>query len=181
MAALVLLDLSAAFDVIDHRILQTCLEHWVGVTGSALSWIKSYLSDISQCFAIGMTTSEGKCLNFGVRQGSVLEPRKYCLYSKPIGAICSRHNLLYHCYADDNQVYIAIMPKTIWFDTAKKLEACLADISTWMSANMLKLNEGKTELIIFNPKHQVRMNEELQLQVGNNTVFVASSAKNLGV
>ena len=181
MAALVLLDLSAAFDVIDHKILQTRLEHSFGVTGSALSWIKSYLSDRSQCVAIGMTTSEGKCLNFGVPQGSVLGPRKYCLYSKPIGAICSRHNLLYHCYADDTQVYMAIMPKTTWSDVAKKLEACLADISTWMSANMLKLNEEKTELIIFNPKHQVRMNEELRLQVGNNTVSVASSVKNLGV
>ena len=153
MAALVLLDLSAAFDVIDHKILQTRLEHSFGVTGSALSWIKSYLSDISQCVAKGMTTSEGKCLNVGVPQGSVLGPRKYCLYSKPIGAICSRHNLLYHCYADDTQVYMAIMPKTTWSDVAKKLEACLADISTWMSANMLKLNEEKTEIIIFNPKH----------------------------
>ena len=76
MAALVLLDLSAAFDVIDHKILQTRLEHSFGVTGSALSWIKSYLSDRSQCVAIGMTTSEGKCLNFWVPQGSVLGPCK---------------------------------------------------------------------------------------------------------
>jgi len=86
MAALVLFDLSAAFDVIDHNILQTRLEHSFGVTGSALFWVKSYLSDRSQCVAIGMTTSEGKCLNFGVPQGSVLGSRKYCLYSKPIGA-----------------------------------------------------------------------------------------------
>ena len=76
---------------------------------------------------------------------------------------------------------MAIMPKTTWSDVTKKLEACLADISTWMSANMLKLNEEKTGLIIFNPKHQVRMNEELRLQVGNNTVSVALSVKNLGI
>jgi len=54
-----------------------------------------------------------------------------------------------------------MIPQTTWSDVAKKLEACLADISTWMSANMLKLNEEKTELIIFNPTHQVRMNEEV--------------------
>ena len=94
LAALNLLDLSAAFDVIDHKILQTGLEHSFAVTGSALSWIKSYLIDRSQCVAIGMTTSEGKCLNIGAPQGSVLGPRSYYLYSKPIGAICSRHNLL---------------------------------------------------------------------------------------
>jgi len=76
---------------------------------------------------------------------------------------------------------MAIMPKTTWSDVAKKLEACLAIIRTWMCANMLKLNEEKTEFIIFSRKHQVRMNEELRLQVGNNTVCVASSVKNLGV
>ncbi|KAK2163662.1 hypothetical protein LSH36_75g01031 [Paralvinella palmiformis] len=73
------------------------------------------------------------------------------------------------------------MPKTTWSDVAKKSEACLADISTWMSANRLKLNEEKTELIIFNPKHQVRIYEELKLQVGNDTLSVGSSVKNLGI
>ena len=89
--------------------------------------------------------------------------------------------MLYHCYADDTQVYVAIMPKTTWSDVAKKLEACLFDISTWMSANILKLNEEKIELIIFNPKLQVRINEKFRLQVRNNTVSVASSVKNLGL
>ncbi|KAK2140999.1 hypothetical protein LSH36_1186g01028 [Paralvinella palmiformis] len=138
MASLVLFDLSPAFDIIDHKILLTRHEHSFVVTGSALSWIKSYLSDISQCVAIGMTTSEY-----------------------------------------DTQVYMAIMPKTTWSDVANKLEACLADISTWMSANMFKLNEEKTELIIFNPKHQFGINEELRLQLDNNTVSVASSEKNV--
>ncbi|KAK2162053.1 hypothetical protein LSH36_105g04043 [Paralvinella palmiformis] len=66
------------------------------------------------------------------------------------------------------------MSKTTWSDVAKKLEACLADISTSMCANMLKLNEEKIELIIFDPKHNVRINEELRLTV-------ALSVKNLGV
>jgi len=68
---------------------------------------------------------------------------------------------------------MAIMRKTTWCDVTKKLDACLADISTWMSANKLKLNEEKTELIIFNPKHQVGVNDELRLQVDKNTVSVA--------
>ena len=71
---------------------------------------------------------------------------------------------------------MAIMPKTTWSDVANKLEACLADINTWMSANMLKLNEEKTELIIFNPKQQVGINEELRLQVGKNTYCFCSIA-----
>ena len=70
--------------VIYHKILQKRLEHSFGVTGSALSWIRSYLSDIFQCVAIGMMTPEGKGLNVGVPQGSILGPLTYCLYSKPI-------------------------------------------------------------------------------------------------
>jgi exonuclease III len=181
MTALVMLDLSAAFDVIDHGILQRRLEDSFGVTGSALTWIQSYLSDRSQCVAVGGSTSEGKCLSFGVPQGSVLGPRKYCLYSKPIGTICQRHNFRYHCYADDTQVYIGIMPNEKWVDVSKKLEACLTDISVWMSANMLMLNQEKTEFIIFKPKHQVKKNEKCQLRVGEKTVHVAESVKSLGV
>ena len=104
MAALVLLDLSA-FDVIDHRILQMSLEYSYGVTRSALSWIKSYLSDRVWHVGIGKSTSEGKHLDFGIPQGSVLGPHKYWLYSKSIGKICCQHDLLYHYYADDTHVY----------------------------------------------------------------------------
>ena len=71
---------------------------------------------------------------------------------------------------------MATMAKTTWSHVAKKLEACLADSSTWMSANMLKLNEDMTELIFFNPKLQVG----IRLQVGKNIVSAASSVKNVG-
>ncbi len=98
-------------------------------------------------------------------------PRKYCLYSKLIGEICCQHDLLYHYYADDTQVNIAILSKGNWLDVSKKLEACLADINTWMSENMLKLYQEKTVLIIFNPIHKSRrMTEDNQLQVGEKTV-----------
>ena len=140
-AVLVMLDLSAAFDVIDHGIRFKRLDYSYGVTGDALCWIQSYLSERRQCVAIGSTTSDDKVLGFGVPQGSVLGPRKYCLYSKPIGEICRRHNLLYHCYADDTQLYMVIRPQHSWDTISHTLEACLVDISDWMSANMLKLTK----------------------------------------
>jgi hypothetical protein len=74
------------------------------------------------------------------------------MFSKPIGEICKRHNTLYHCYADDSEVYLVIEPIDSWTDIAVRLEACIADISTWMKINLLKLNQDKTELIIFAPK-----------------------------
>jgi hypothetical protein len=74
------------------------------------------------------------------------------MFSKPIEEICKRHNMLYHYYADDSEVYLVIGPIDIWTDIAVRLEACIADISTWMKINLLKLNQDKTELIIFAPK-----------------------------
>ena len=90
--------------------------------------------------------------------------------------------MLYHCYADDTQVYIAILTKETWLDVLKKLEACLADINTWMSANMLMLNQEKSELVIFNPKYKSKkITEDVQLQAGEKTVCVAQSVKNIPV
>jgi hypothetical protein len=62
----------------------------------------------------------------------------------------------YHSYADDAQVYQVIKPQGDWSDLSERLERYLADIADWMSANKLNLNQDKTELIIFAPKHQVK-------------------------
>jgi hypothetical protein len=85
---LVMLDLSAAFDVIDHDILFNRLQHSFGIDGDALLWIKSYLHGRSQ-----RVKSISMELKYGVPQGSVLGPKMYCIFSKPIGVICSRHDL----------------------------------------------------------------------------------------
>ena len=106
--------------------------------------------------AVGSVHSNSIQLNSGVPQVSVLGLRLYCMFSKPIAEICKRHNMLYHCYADDSQVYLVIEPIDSWTDISVRLEACIADISTWMKINLLKLNQDKTELIIFAPKHRVK-------------------------
>ena len=85
---LVMLDLSAAFDVIDHDILFNRLQHSFGIDGDALLWIKSYLHGRSQ-----RVKSISMELKYGVPQGSVLGPKMYCIFSKPIGVICSRHDV----------------------------------------------------------------------------------------
>ena len=84
---LVLLDLSAAFDTIDHDTLFVILEKYVGITGSALQLLKSYFSDRSQRVLIDDVMSGAANLVCGVSQGSVLGPLKFCLYLLPLGAI----------------------------------------------------------------------------------------------
>ena len=181
MVILVMLDLSAAFDVIDHDILLKRVEYSYGITADALSWIQSYLKDRIQCVSIGNETSSDKVLNFSVPQGSVLGPRKYCMFSKPIGEIVRRHNLQYHCYADDSQVYMSIKPTDNLKHISSTVEACVADISTWMSNKMLKVNQDKTEMIIFRPKQQTNTSHDMSIIIGGNILSSSSSVKNLGV
>jgi hypothetical protein len=101
VSALVLLDLSAAFDTIDHSILLTRLVNNFGVIGSALSLLSSYLNGRSQSVSIGNHTSPSSPLIIGVPQGSVLGPFIFCLYTSPLSQIFSNSPLSYHLYADD--------------------------------------------------------------------------------
>ena len=151
---LVLLDLSAAFDTIDHSILLSRMESILGVKGSALEWFKSYLLGRKQRIKINDDLSE----------------RSYSLNN--------------HGYADDTQLCLSFK-KTIDNAIVKReilnLEKCLCDISVWMSQNKLKLNNDKTEIILFgSKKHLAELNIK-SLSVAGTDVSVASEpVRNLG-
>ena len=152
-AILVLLYLSAPFDIIDHQKLLDILDYSFGIRGDALRWFKSYLRDITQTVQIGCSTSEPVTLKYGVPQGSVLGPVLFTMYTTPLGNIIRNHNLDVHLYADDTQLYISFKPRdSIFRQTAiSQLEACIKDIKTWMTNNLLKLNDDKTELLSLPP------------------------------
>ena len=102
---LVLLDLSAAFDTIDHNILLQRMDTKYGVRGVALDWFWSYLSDRTQAVKIKTSFSSASKLLFGVPQGSVLGPTLFSLYSSSIADIARKHGLSVHLYADDTDLY----------------------------------------------------------------------------
>ena len=103
---LLLLDLSSAFDTVDHYILLNRLKHRFGIKDTALNWFRSYLTNRKKCVIIRESTSSSCNLEFGVPQGSVLGPILCVLYTTPLGDILREHGVKYHLYADDTQMYL---------------------------------------------------------------------------
>ena len=99
-----LLDLSAAFDTVSHAILLQRLHARLGLSGSALAWLTSYLPGRTQAVHINGSTSPAHELKSGVPQGSVLGPLLFCIYTLPLGDIIRKHGIKYHFYAGDTQL-----------------------------------------------------------------------------
>ena len=152
---LLLLDLSAAFDTVDHNILPQRLHSRFLVRGKALDWFASYLADRTQSVIINNTKLKPYPLECGVPQGSILEPILYLLYTSPLADILKHHNMCYHLYADDTQRYVSFVTNddNALNSSITKIENCLSDINLWMTANKLKLNKSKTDLIYLYSRH----------------------------
>ena len=142
VSVLALLDLSAAFDTLDHAILLRRLESTFGISGLALSWFESYLSDRTQSVVVGSLMSIPIPLVFGVPQGSVLGPVLFTLYSQPLSDVLARHSCDYHKYADDTEISDSAPPSD--FTSAQSnIQSCISDTLSWMQSNKLKLNTEK--------------------------------------
>jgi len=146
VAALVLFDLSAAFDTVNHSILCRRLELFFGLCGPALAWFQSYLSGRSQYVRCEILRSSSVQLVCGVTQGSVVGPILFIMYTADLIALIKGHRFCPHLYTDDTQVYGLCCPPAI-HDLQQRLSACIDDIPIWMQANRLQLNTNKTELI----------------------------------
>ena len=181
---LVLLDLSAAFDTIDHETLIRTLDIYFGIRGDPLKWFLSYLKGRVQSVQIGSTFSREQNLLFGVPQGSVLGPVLFTIYTTPLGRIIQRHGLTYHLYADDTQLYMAFKPSDVISkcDAISRIEACVADIRIWMNDNFLKLNDDKTELLIITTREELSKISDISIKVGDQSISPSDDPpRNLGV
>ena len=174
-SVLFLLDLSSAFDTVDHLILIEILEHWVGIKDAALDWLTSYLTGRSFSVVIGEASSTRAPFTCGVPQGSILGPLLFSIYMLPLGNIIRNHAISFHCYADDTQLYIPLKSGS---GNISHLLACLTDIKHWMTQNFLQLNKSKSEIILFSPPSHTL---PLQSQLGPLSANVKTSARNLGV
>ena len=139
---LVLLDMSAAFDTVDHAILLQRLESSFGVSGGVLSWLSSFLDGRTQRVHLLDSTSSVESVRSGVPQGSILGPLLFLLYTADIPLIASDFGLNVHCYADDGQLYISSKAGAAR-SSIELVTACINQLDRWMSSNRLKLNSGQ--------------------------------------
>ncbi len=171
---LLLLDLSAEFDTVDHSILISRLEHCVGICGSVLKWSKSYLNNITFSVCVDGCSSSKSVLTCGVPQGYILAPILCSLYMLPLGSIFNKHKVSFHCYADDTQIYVPFKQNDN--QNLSVLTVCLSDIKAWMSLIFLNLNESKTEAIVFG---SLAVSGNIQQVLGDLAAYVKPSVKNV--
>ena len=181
---LVMSDLSAAFDTVDHDRLIHRLSTRLNITDTGLEWVRSYLSDRKNRVCITGESSATTKMIFDMPQGSVVGPWMFINYVLPIGDIIEHYGLSYHLYADDSQIYTTFYPK-IPGDVEMclfKIRACIREIKQWVTAKKLKINDEKTEFFIAAHQYDQGRLSGLTLQLDVDNKFSASSnVRNLGV
>ena len=178
---LVLLDVSAAFDTIDHQVLLNCLRLSCGIRGYALEWIASYLSDSTQRVSFENNLSQSRYLSCGVPQESCLGPLLFTMYASKLFDIIKGHLFCTHAYADDTQLYLSFKPVTTssQSDAVDAMERCVSPIRCWMIKDKLKVNDSKTEFILVGTRQQLAKVDIKGLVVGDATISPATAVKNL--
>ena len=179
---LVLLDLNAAFDTVDHQVLRR-LEDTYGITGTALQWFRSYLTGRTQRMYINQTYSDDFALPQGVPQGSCLGALLFTMYASKLFEVVKSHLPEVHAYADDTQIYLSFMPDSAAGeqDAIAALPDCITDIRSWMTADKLELNDDKTEFMIIGTRAQLDKVNVSEIVVGHAKVPAVTTVRNLRV
>ena len=179
---LILLDLSAAFDTVDHRILLERLSDEVGIRGTDLNWFRSYLSDRSQRVAVHKVLSRLFDLNCGVPQGSCLGPLLFIIYASKLLKIVEHYLPDAHCFSDDTQLYLSFKPlgNTAQAGAIQAMEKCIDAVRKSMIQDRLMINDDKTEFLYVGTRQQLDKLDSCPITVGVNRINPSPCVKNLG-
>src|SRR5438132_6417982 len=180
VSALVLLDLSAAFDTIVHTILLNRLKSTFSISDSAFSMVSSYLCNHSQSVAFHHECSPTLPLLRSVPQGSVLGPLLFSLYTTPLSNILADSSVQFHFYADDTQLYISFSSSES-SQSLNKLSSTLDLVHSWFCANRLAVNPSRTEYLLIGTTQQRSKVTNYSVYFQNLSLSPTDTVRNLGV
>ena len=179
ISALALLDFSSAIHTIDHPIPVHRLLTDFGFTDTVLQWSSSYLTDSTHYVSLSNHCSAFIPVHSGVPQGSVLGPIFFTMHIKPLSAVIDSHSIIHHSFADYIQLQMSAPPDRI-FELLHSMQSCICDVKAWATANMLKLNDSKTELMLVTSNRNRHLhNLPTSITFGNAQIPFKQSVKNL--
>jgi Reverse transcriptase (RNA-dependent DNA polymerase) len=176
-----LLDMSAAFDCVDHVTLLRRLDLGFGLTDDVIKWIRSFLTGRTQQVADNGALSTTQPVFFCIPQGYVLGPIFYVLNIAELESIVDRPEMKLHQYADDSHIYVSV-PVSDVSVAADRFSACLADVNRWLSSSRLRLNPSKTQVMWLSSRQQLQQVDIIsEISVVTTVVRITEVARDLGV
>ena len=171
ITALLLLDFSKAFDMVDHGILLSKLEHY-GVRGANLSWFRTYLTGRTQFTHVNNCKSDTRELKYGVPQGSILGPTLFIMYINDLPNVNKLADYIF--FADDANLIITADTS---YELGVKVNSLISRVQGWVANNGLKLNAGKTKYMIFSN----RATDDININIGGVRLKQSERERFLGV
>ena len=173
--AAVMIDLSKAFDTVNHDLLADKLAAY-RICGGELRWFKDYLSNRRQHVIVNGAESDWNDVTKGVLQATILHPLLFVLFMDDLLDVVQDCSI--RLYADNIMLYVSHRDLA---KLSKIIERDLYNISRWITSNSLKMNVVKTQLMVLNRKSKDKKVEQIQVSIDGTELNKQSSVKYLGV